>query len=218
MIDQLLHELQAGHVARAIGRRIVIAAAGLADPGDDVKRRVARAGRIRISARIEQQRGQFIVRVADGEVQRAVPGLRYAMWLRDLAPRHRDGVVDVGSALQERLHDVHAAFADGEQKGVEAGVEAFMVIRAGLNQRLHHFDVAFRRGPHQGRLLAAAFLDMQIGAVREQGLHRVHFARAGRGHQRGFPTGKGGVGVSAGFEQQFDHRRRRRWCRRAKAA
>lgn len=71
---QFLDRFQTGHVARAAGGRIVVAAPGLADGRDGVKDGVSWALGAGFGAEIEQAGREFVVRVFDGDVQRVLPG------------------------------------------------------------------------------------------------------------------------------------------------
>ena len=65
-----------------------------------MKSRVARAGRVGIGAGIDQRGGQFIVRIAGGEVERAGAGAGGAVRLSAFAARERDPVVHVRAGFQ----------------------------------------------------------------------------------------------------------------------
>ncbi len=96
-----------------------------------------------------------------------MPGLGAPCGWAPRRPVERDPVVDVRARFQQGLNDVGTSFAYGEEKGVEAGVEAFAIIGTCLNEGLHDFDIALGGGPHQGRLLAIALFGADLGAVRE---------------------------------------------------
>ena len=74
VLHELLDELEAGQVPgadRGGVAVVVVAAVRLADPGQRVERREARALVVRVGARLQQDDGQLEVAVLDGQDQRA---------------------------------------------------------------------------------------------------------------------------------------------------
>ena len=99
------------------------------------------------------------------------------------------------------------SLARREQQRRPAEDRSVVDVRARLDQQLHRRGVAFVRGPHQRRLLLPAFLGVDVGAVRQQHLHGVDLAGAGRRHQRRLAFRQRRVRIRAGLEQLLDHRR-----------
>ena len=64
------------------------------------------------------------------------------------------------------------------------------------------------RRPHQRGLALVVLLRVYIGSMVQQNLDGVRVASAGGGHQHGLTVlRRQGLGIRAGLEQRFDHRR-----------
>ena len=77
----------------------------------------------------------------------------------------------------------------------------------GLEQRLDDVRVAFRRRPHERRLLLIGVGGVHVRARFEQQPHGVDAAGARRGHQRRLAVRMGDRGIGAGLQQRRDERR-----------
>src|SRR5262249_47193278 len=117
--DEVLDEFQAGHIAGTIGRRVVVSTAGFAHRGNHMQWRVAWAHGVRIGACVDQECGELIMRITDGNVQGARIGLGCAM--NRTAPTATTGgqlygFVDVRSGLQQSFHSRNPALPDCEKE------------------------------------------------------------------------------------------------------
>ena len=205
-LDEAAGELEAGHRAGADRRRVarvVVAAVGLADPGQGVQRREARPLVVRVGPGVEQGGGQVEVAVLDRQDQRRGPPAR-PLGGRFLGLHRR---IDVGPRPDQGERRVDSALADGEEQRREARGERGPEVGPGLEQLLDHGGVPLGRGPHQGGL-AAAFAGVGVGLAGEQRSDRPGDARPRRDHQRGLAAREPRGGVGPGDEEEVDQRAR----------
>ena len=181
--------------------------------------RVARADRVRIGAGIEQERGQFVVRVPDRQDA--------ARWCRGRAPCCRraprlalDAVVHVRAGLQQGLgRRSMRPSRDREQQRREAGVEARAKIGAGLRSAPRTTSTLPSAAAHIRAVCPRlALLGVHVGAVREQQLRRRRPCRCAR--RSSAPSRRRAAWCSGRRRPSAAARPspRCRWCRPARAA
>ena len=162
---------------------------------------------IGIGAGVQQVCRQLVMSVRDRQEQRA--GARRGRPPSVATPPcglGRYGLVHVRPCLQQDTNDVDAALSYGKQQRRKPGVQTDSDIGAGLDELLRNLGVTFRRRPHQGRLSAPGIFTVNIGSAGQQRLHGPGLAHPRGRHQSGFPSGKSGVRVSPGLQEQLDHR------------
>ena len=98
------------------------------------------------------------------------------------------------------------AFADGEHKSREPGIDTGVDFGAGVEKGSGGFAIAFGGGPHEGGLVAAGFRGIDVCAGGDEGAHGFDLPGAGGKHEHRFAAGECAIGVGAGFEQDFHHR------------
>ena len=127
----------------------------------------------------------------------------------------------IGAALDERSGDLLVPVAHRKHEGGEAagrvvgvlpiihGVDVRLAIwiRARREQRLDHVRVAFRRRPHQRRLLLVGVGGVHVRARLEEQPHGVDAAGARRGHQRRLAVRMLAAWSAPALQQRRDQRR-----------
>ena len=200
MIEQLLREVQAVHLAGRPRRgrwqladASVARDARLAQPGDRVQRRSARIGQVRVGAVVEQHRCGFVERVDDRDVERA----------RGIVRRE---IVRVRAVIEQEPHRFDLGVADREQQRREPRLRLRGDVRARRNQRARYVDVAFARGPHQGRLPSPRLGSVDLDAMREQRFDGADVAAQRRAHQWRLSFAGKRVRIGAGLKEPLDGR------------
>ncbi len=232
---QLMHEFQAGDVARRIGRRVGVARRNSAGRRHRVQGCVAdRVCRVRVRACFQKIGTQFEVAVLDRQVQgrgtgpqlRAVAAMApVRVWLD--APGH------VRARFHKGLDDSQVAVPYREEQRRESRVQSCLEFGTCLDQFRNDLRVTFCRRPDQGRLCrfrlevenggvphagqerigARAFLPshavnlyVKVGAAGEQRFHRPEPPCSGCGHQGGLAPRQAGVRVRSRIQEQCDQR------------
>ena len=188
------HEVERVELAERHGERRIAAEVRLVRPDHLVQRRPAVAGRIGIGPQIEQSLREVVLRVVDGQDERA-----HAVG--------RQRVVHVGAGADERFEHVDVPLARREQQRREAPFGPGIRIGAGRHQRFDRGHLVLRGRPHQCRLAPPTLYRVHLGAVPQQRLDGFSVAGAGRRHQRSLAFRIRQVRVGPRFEQTGDHRR-----------
>ena len=111
---KLLDQLDARHRSGPLRRRIVVAAARLADVGDHVQGRQTRDGGIRIGAGVQQGCRELVMSVGDSQHQRAGADRGRCAGSSPRRPCRLYGLVHIRTRLQESPYNAGAAFAHSE--------------------------------------------------------------------------------------------------------
>ena len=167
---------------------------------------------MRIGSTIEQQFGDIVMVVIEGDHQR-----RHAF-----RRRH----IHIGAGRDQRLDAVVAAVARRIQQRGQSPDGTILRARLRRNlarpvavqrprldvgafgkQQLHHLARIFRRGgrPHQRRLIVKLLHRVDVGAGFDQHFDDGQFAGLDRQHQRGLAVQIGALGSRTGVEQRLHH-------------
>jgi hypothetical protein len=116
------------------------------------------------------------------------------------------GLAQPGASSEQRLDDLGIAGAHGKQERREPQLAAALGVNVGtrLQQRADRVEMTLAGRPHQRRLPAPLFLDVDVGSAIDEERQHFRIAGARRGHQHRLAFFAGRVHVSARFEQCFD--------------
>ena len=200
---ELPDELLARHVAVVLGDRVafILADVGLADPREDVERRIAGTQVVGVSPEIEQRRRDFKTAVLHRQRERTVAPL--GQFVAGLG-RRRDGV-DVDAGFQQNAHRVQVPGADGKEQRVEPGGHRRRHLGLRGDERLDDCGVTFGGGPHERRLSARQF-GIHLGPAGQKRAHDRDAARARGSHQRSLAAGDRAVRIGPGLEERVHGR------------
>ena len=149
-------------------------------------------GGVRVSARVEQHRSQLVMRIDNGQHQRARPV--------------RQGVVDLRTRGEQCLGRLDMpGTCCKQQRGKPAG-RARIGLGTEPNQEFGDVGVVPVCRPHQRGLLSLDFRRANVGSMPEQALDGVGPARARCHHQDGLAVRGRRVGVGAGIQESVDDR------------
>ncbi len=114
--------------------------------------------------------------------------------------------VRVRAVREQHFHRVLMTIADREQQRRKSSFRFRLHVRAELNQHRGGCSVAFRSGPHEGRLPANWLGQVHFCAVRQQQMNGFHVSGERGVHQRSLPLLGDLIRVCAAFQQARDHR------------